>query len=145
MGIFSSLFDSSSPELLNCNRCSRSMSSANIKKVAEALYYVDCSCGMIADHGDSPESAAANWNLKVKAGVPKYQPWTPMPESTGKFLVFFKYQDTDMYEQAETEAEARTSAIRLSKTYGRAQITNSTEPETLFVNGNPVVDDGQPT
>lgn len=136
MGIFSSLFGSSAPELLNCHQCSRSLSSANIKKVADAFYYVDCRCGMIADHGDSPAVAAANWNRKVKAGIPKYKSWVPMAESSGKFFVIFKYQDSDMYEQAETEAEARTIAIRLSRTHGRAVITN-TEPETVYVNGEP--------
>lgn len=68
-----------------------------------------------------------------------------MPEHTGRFFVFYKYQDSDMYDQAETEAEARTIAIRVSKTYGRASILVDTEAELiLYVNGVPVADDGQP-
>lgn len=146
MGILSWLFGADSADLLDCHQCGRSVGRANIKKVSESFYYVDCPCGMIADHGVTPEAAAEKWNKKVQEGVKRYEPWKPMSdtEKVRLFFIVFEHGDSHMYEQAETDAEARAAAIRLSKTYGRAVI-HGPSTEAIFINGEAAANDGQPT
>ena len=158
---FSGLFVPNSPMLLECLKCGKRMHGGrDITRVplaaGEFRYYVECRCGCVGQLAVSETAAAEVWNDMVRKDAGSYRrsaatiddvkKWFKDTAETAKgktILVIFKYNGSDMYEEAKTGVEARAIAIRLSKTYGRAQITNSTQAETLFINGEAVVDNGK--